>query len=135
MIRNHAGAGLHIWNPTAPTRTVYIEANRFEDNVIEAVLSHVEQGIFKSNVFVHKSHPATNAPRSALLWLEFSRNLLFEGNAFTYGISSSDPLPAAFIHWYRSDQDGNELQWRSNTWTLPSTSPPITDADIERAGL
>src|SRR5262249_50187775 len=131
-IREHAGAGLQVWNESSPTRNVLVEGNRFENNTIEVILTNVQSGTVRGNVLDHQRHPASDSPRTAGLWVEFSKGLTFERNTLRYGIIN-DPLPSLLIHPYASDQDYRELTWISNTWELPPGQPPISDDDVRAA--
>jgi hypothetical protein len=127
VIREHAGGGLQIWDAHNPITTVLIQNNRFENNTMEVILTNLQGALFKQNQFSHLGHPRTNAPRTAMLWLEFCLNLTFDSNVFTYDGVTTDGIPSEPIHAYSSDQKFAELQWRSNRWVMPAAMP-VTDA-------
>ena len=103
-----------------------VEGNRFEDNAIEAVLTHAEHVVLRGNEFVHRGHPLTDAPRTSVLWLEFSRNITVEANTIRYSSSAIGGVPSVLIHAYPTDQDFRELLWRNNVWDAPGVG--VTDA-------
>ena len=133
IVRDHAGAGLQIWNSSAATSEVFIANNRFENNTVEMILSRVHGALVYGNTFSHNRHPPTNAPRTAMLWLDTSYGIFFERNTFQFGLVT-DSLPTALIHWYKADQPWTELTWTSNMWQLPAGYPQLTDDLISRAG-
>ena len=89
---------------------------------MDVIFTNVSNAVLRSNTFIHVgNHPPTNAPRSAMLWLEFSRNVAFEGNTFRYRAVSAYGVPTAPLHWYTTSQSLRELRWRNNTWDAPGT--------------
>ncbi len=121
-VREHAGAGLQAWTASTVTTDVLLQGNTFENNVMEVILSSVQNSVLRSNTFVHTgTHPATNAPRSIMLWLDSSRNVAFEGNTFRYRAVSAFGVPTVPLQWYAASQSASELRWRRNIWDAPGT--------------
>ena len=133
VLREHGGAGLQVWDSQTAIDNVIVRGNRFENNDVEAIFTNLRDGVIKENEFRHFGHPATNAPRSAILWLEFCQNLTFEANTFRYNGVAAHGVPSVLIHLYDRDQDLRELEWLANTWDLPS-SMPVTDAYLNSLG-
>jgi hypothetical protein len=63
-----------------------------------------------------------------MLWLEFSRNVVIEGNTFQYRATPAYGVPTVPLHWYTTDQSFQQLRWRGNTWDAPGLGVTITDA-------
>jgi hypothetical protein len=129
VIKEHAGSGFQAWDPTAPTVDVLLQENTFENNTIDVILSNMRDVLLKSNTFIHVGgHPPTNAPRSAMLWVELSKNIVFEANSFRYTPTPAYGVPVKPIHYYQSDQKMQDVRWRRNTWDAPGTG--LTDAAL-----
>jgi hypothetical protein len=125
-ISAHAGAGVHAWDATAVAATLLIQDNVLEGNTIDMVLSHVRDVLVRRNEVRHSTHPATDAPRSTLLWFESARNVALEANKLKYVPTAIGGVPSMPIHYYVTDQDPRELTWRGNRWE--SSNPIVSDA-------
>ena len=128
VLREHGGAGIHLYNPTQRINGVYIEDNTFENNALEMVLTNVDNAKVSHNMVVHNSYPPTDAPRTAVIWIEQGKNILFEYNIFKYGIPKTEKLPAYLV--YYGSQDKKQLTFLNNTWEMSGDYPNVTDLDI-----
>lgn len=127
-IREHGGAGVHVYNATERVKNLTIEQNILERNAFEILLTNVDNAKVTNNTITHTTYPQTDAPRTALLWLELSDNITFENNRFTYSEPNKNSIPSFLI--YMSSQDKKELTFTNNVWNIPNDLPQITDQNV-----